>query len=205
MIDKHTQSRRGVLHLLALLALLLALLASQTRAAAQPVGQPPPAWDTRLDDLHVTWEPAGECSEGCWRLISAEYMDEEQSAGLHHVFAQLRDEAGQQVAGEPVTVAWPDGEVTVTSKAAPDWADVPLWSCYFPDQGAAGPYRAFAGGIEAESDVVRGMGLPYCWHVSFRLIWQQVPPGGGGEPEPTPTSCTACAPAVWLPVMLNQR
>lgn len=43
--------------------------------------------------------------------------------------------------------------------------------CYNPDNGP-GPYSAFVGSDPAQSDVVAGLGLPQCQHVSYRLVWQ---------------------------------
>lgn len=159
----------------------------------------PPTWDPRLDALNVTYHPVADCTDGCWRLISAEYLDKGQSGGLHHIFARSIDANGQQVGGTPWGVGWPDGADLAVTKPPPDWGDLAMWDCYFPDQGQAGGYRAWMGGTESRSDVVRGMALPYCHHVVFRLTWQWdtgneihylgIPLLFGGEPEmPGPTA-----------------
>lgn len=146
----------------------------------------PPVWDPRLDEYNVTYHPAANCSQGCWELTRAEFLDEGQSGGLHHVFAKSLTADGQQVGGTPWRVAWADGMDEAETKPPPDWGDLALWDCYFPDQGEAGGYRAWMGATESQSDVVRGMGLPYCIHTSFRLTWQWNP-GGPATPVPTPT------------------
>jgi len=53
--------------------------------AARSQSPYPVYWDPRLDALNVTYHPATDCTGGCWRLVSAEYLDIEQSAGLHNV------------------------------------------------------------------------------------------------------------------------
>jgi hypothetical protein len=132
----------------------------------------PPIWDPRLDDLNVSYHPAADCSEGCWRLVRAEYLDKGQSGGLHHIFAKSLDANGQQIGGTTWGVGWPDGADISTTKPPPDWGDLAMWDCYFPDQGQVGGYRAWMGATENRSDIVRGMALPYCHHVVFRLTWQ---------------------------------
>jgi hypothetical protein len=158
-------------------------------------------WDSRLNALNITYHPAGDCSQGCWKLVRAEYLDEGQSAGLHHVFAKTLNPAGHQII-DRFTVAWADGSVTVDTKAPPDWGDVALWDCYFPDQGEPGGYRAYAGLWESQSDSVRGLGLPYCWHVSFRLTWQWIP-AGNPTPTPAPTATPTPTPPPPLPFRLG--
>jgi len=152
----------------------------------------PPLWDPRLDELNVTYHPATNCSQGCWQLLRAEYLDEGQSGGLHHVFAKSLSATGEHIGGTLWQVAWPDGMDEATTKPPPDWGDLALWDCYFPDQGEAGGYRSWMGATESQSDVVRGMGLPYCIHVSFRLTWQWNP---GGPPTSTATPTVTPRPS----------
>ncbi|MDQ7029768.1 MAG: carboxypeptidase-like regulatory domain-containing protein [Ardenticatenia bacterium] len=154
-------------------------------------------WDPRLDDLQVTYRPAEECAQGCWRLVSARFEDVDESNGLHHIWARLLDADGQQVADRPWHVAWPDGDQRLMSKAAPDWADFAMYAGYDPANGP-GPYRAYAGDDERRSDVVLGMGLPLNQHVSFRLVWQWT-----DSPSASPTPASG-APRVFLPIIVRQ-
>lgn len=128
-------------------------------------------WDPRLDALHVSLTAAADCSQGCWRLITARYEDVDESGLNHNVYSRLYDESGSMIAGAPWHVAWPDGDITIYSKAPPEWADFPIFACYNPANGP-GPYYAYAGDNIDQSDVVRGLGLPQCQHVNFRLEWQ---------------------------------
>jgi hypothetical protein len=193
------------LSLLALLAVALLNWLPHPAAIPPAYASPPDYWDPRLDALGVTYHPATDCIYGCWRLVTAVYEDEEESNGLHHIWARALDANGTQVAGEVWTVAWPDGSVPLMTKPAPDWSDFAIFGpggCYFPDQGETGPFRAFVGSVEARSDTVRGIGLPYCLHVSFRLTWQWVPAGSPpaatstsnipGTPVPPPSPCPEC-------------
>jgi hypothetical protein len=154
-------------------------------------------WDPRLTELNVTHTAAADCSAGCWRLISARYESPEESGGLHHIFLIALDEQGNQLAGQPWTVAWPEGSVALQTKPAPDWADFPMYASYAPDRGEAGSYRAFVGTDEARSDIVAGMGLPLKHHVNFRLVFRWTVDVG---PSPTPSSTTTPGPVPEMPL-----
>ena len=172
------------------------LLGGSRESMARPLAEPtqtwPKEWDPRLDGLNVTYHPAADCSQGCWRLESARFEDVDESNGLHHIWVRLLNADGQQVADLPWHVAWPDGDTRTMSKASPDWADFAMYAGYDPAQGA-GPYRAYAGDDETRSDVVRGMGLPLNQHVSFRLVWRWVE--GGTAPQTY---------TVYMPVVVRQ-
>jgi hypothetical protein len=174
-----------------LFALLLCLL------LLTPVGfleaAPSLEWDSRLTDIGVAFVPASDCSTGCWKLITAYYLDERESGGLHHVFIRLLDEHGNQVSGLPWHTLWPDGNVTILSKSAPDWADFALFDC-FDAKTEKGAYHAHAGDSIARSDMVSNMGLPSCHHVAFGLVWQWQ---SGGIP------CADCVPRGYLPVAIR--
>lgn len=171
------------------LFLLLALL------LLAPVGSlwaaPAVDWDNRLTDIGVVLEPAVDCAGGCWRLIDAYLLNEQESGGLHHVFIKMLDEYGNQLAGQPWYVFWPDGNVRILSKPAPDWADFPLFDCFDPKK-ERGAYTAFAGDDPATSDWIVGMGLPVCLHYSFGLTWRW-----------EHVHCADCSPRGYLPVAIR--
>lgn len=144
-------------------------------------------WDSRLDDIGVVLEPAVDCSGGCWRIVDAYYLDEQESGGLHHAFIKMLDEHGNQVGGLPWHVTWPDGNIRILSKPAPDWADFALYDC-FNAETEYGAYSAYAGDDSSRSDWIARMGLPFCQHVSFGVTWQW-----------QPVSCINCAPRGYLP------
>lgn len=166
-------------------------IASFFYQAQRAKGAPALEWDSRLDPLGVALEPAADCSGGCWRLVSAQYEDEQESAGLHHIWAKALDENGQELAGQEWRVLYPGNGFVLTTKAPPEWADFALFDCYNPDI-ERGAYSAYMGNDIAKSDAVSGLGLPQCIHNSFRLIWQwqsQVAP------------CTGCVPRGYLPIV----
>ncbi|HBY98300.1 MAG TPA: hypothetical protein DEP84_30885, partial [Chloroflexi bacterium] len=156
-----------------------------------------PEWDPRLDPLHVTYQPAEDCSQGCWRLKSARYEDPTESNGNHNIYVRLFIVNGTQVAGRPWHTAWPDGNERIQSKPAPEWADFPIYAWYYFEQGP-GPYWSYAGDDETRSDSVHGMGLPVRQHVNFRLTWRWVEPPPTPTPTPTmtPTSTPTRTPTV---------
>lgn len=157
---------------LALAALVFACLLFAVRAQS-----PLPPW--------VSVVAAQDCSAGCWRVVSVEYLDEVQSAGLHHLFARTLDVQGNQIVGK-MNIAWDGGSTWAQTKPPPDFGDIPLWACFRANEGEVGGYKGFAGEWEANSDVVRGMGLPYCAHVSYRITWRW--DNGGVTPTPTDTA-----------------
>lgn len=174
--------RRARAFLLALFLLIIPF-GYALQAKAQVVD-----WDPRLSDIGVVLEPAIDCSGGCWRIIKAYYLDESESGGLHHSFIKMLDENGNQLAGMPWHVTYPDGNIRILSKAAPDWADFALYDC-FNTETEHGAYSAYAGDESARSDWLENMGLPFCHHVSYGIIWQW-----------QPVSCTACQPRAYLPM-----
>jgi hypothetical protein len=168
--------------------LLLVALVLMLSEARTPITQAEPnyEWDARLDNLNVTVQPATNCSDGCWKLYSAQFQDRDKAQHLHHVWARAMDASGTYLEGVPWYVGWPSGGDSLLTKAPSEWADYPLWDCYGPNEGETGAYRAYMGNDETRSDVVRGMGLPYCQHVNYRLIWQWTV----GQPEEPAVTAT---------------
>lgn len=168
--------------------LLLFLLIIPFGCSPQAKAQSGVDWDPRLNEIGVVLEPAIDCSGGCWKITKAYYLNERESGGLHHAFIKMLDEYGNQLAGMPWYVAWPDGNVRILSKPAPDWADFALFDCFDPEKERGG-YSAYAGDDSSRSDWLSGMGLPLCHHVSYGIIWTW---------QPVP--CTTCQPRAFLPV-----
>lgn len=144
----------------------------EVEAAAAPL--PPIAWDGRLDRLGVTVEPANvQPGQTYWRLIEARWLNEEQSAGKHHIYVEALDLNGSRVVGQTVTVFW-DGDSysgAVENKAPPDFG--------FNFQMYASGY-AYSVKVEGmPSDVLKGAGMGSITdrfrgiHTSFELVFQQ--------------------------------
>lgn len=176
--------------LLALMVVvLLAAACGQFPAQAQ---NPLPPWISVL--------PAEDCSAGCWQLDRerTRYLPEAESNGLHHAFLKVFSN-GEQDGGITWYLEWPGGRDRLISKPFPDWADAPLWACFFPDQGQTGPYSLYVQ-EKARSDVVQGLGLPYCWHESIEVVYEWN--SGGETPTPTPTATAPPLPeALYLPLI----
>jgi len=121
-------------------------------------------WDPRLDDLGISLiaRPSAR-----WRLVVAQYEDETQSGGQHHIFVRLLDREGRPLAEseESAWVAWPDGRQSLTAKdaSAGFYADFPMYA-------VLGNYSVGVGG---DSDTLQGLGLPSKHHVNYRLTFQR--------------------------------
>ncbi|MCB0209422.1 MAG: DUF5107 domain-containing protein [Anaerolineae bacterium] len=135
-----------------------------------PVKTVPWEWDPRLDDLGIEITRAKlDSGQPIYRLISARYLDETEAQGLHHVFVEVLDEDGQRIVGQPVTLAWSDGEGTMITEDKP-----------YPEYAASAPLygEISEGSYEVEvknafSDKISGLGLPGKHHVSYQLTFQR--------------------------------
>ena len=133
-------------------------------------------WDPRLDELGVYLEPAARASgEPYWCLAEARWADEEEAAGLHHIFLDAVDANGNRVYGQEMVVEWPSGSVTVViEKTPPEYgANVGMYQ-------TLGSYSARVGGGQP-SDRIVGMGLgtpeqpDFTIHTCFYLTFKWVP------------------------------
>lgn len=139
-----------------------------------PTSTPVPTfiWDERLTQRGAYVLPTG-AAQGAWRLMSARWLDEQASAGRHHIYIEILDAAGNRVTGVPVRITWDGGETTVTTEAKPGEP----YAANFAMYALAPAYSA----QPAQGDLVGGMGLgsieqpAYAIHTSYELIWQWVP------------------------------
>jgi len=141
-------------------------------AAAAPA--PSRIWDPRLDRLGVRVEeaPVGP-GQQYWRVIEAKWGDEQESGGKHHIYVEVLDENGDRIVGQPVTVFWGDGNVTLPTedKAPPDFA------FNYQMYAAGNAYDVKVEGLP--SDVLRGAGMgdldrpKYGIHTTFYITYQR--------------------------------
>jgi hypothetical protein len=137
-----------------------------TRAPATPapISAPltPLAWDARLDALGITYIPAPvQPGQPFWRLIRADFWDEKERQGKHHIFVNVLDENGARIIGQKVIVEWPDERLPLITedKPAPEYsANFPLDVNHYPPWGTLGAFTVWVDGLP--SDKVAGMGLP---------------------------------------------
>ncbi len=141
----------------------------ETRTIEMPT--PSLDWDSRLDALNVSMEPAQVTpGQRYWKLVYAEYDPSGATAGRHHVFYTVLDERGRPQVNQRVLEAWPNDRAdTITNERGE--ASIPLWTPYSPDLGEIGPYSAWIDGLPC--DRVHGLGLPSNHQVSFRFKWQR--------------------------------
>lgn len=143
-------------------------------AEAAPAPQIGRALDPRLGSLGVRVEDANvPPGQPYWRIIEVRYLNEEESAGKHHLYADVLDEGGNRIVGHPVKVVWAEGEHTGPVEDKP-----------FPELGFN--YQMYAAGyaynIQAEglpSDKLIGAGLGsidqrfYGIHTSYEIVFQR--------------------------------
>ncbi len=131
--------------------------AAPVEAAAAPAEAAPArprTLDPRLDVLGVTIADAQvNPGEQYWRAIEVRFADEQESGGKHHVFVDALDENGSRIVGQPVTVFYGDGSLTLPleDKPAPDFG------FNFQMYAAGYAYSAKVEGLP--TDVVQGMGM----------------------------------------------
>ncbi|MCB0191041.1 MAG: DUF5107 domain-containing protein [Anaerolineae bacterium] len=170
----------------------------QPTVAGTPTPTPmklvPWEWDPRLDDFGIEITRAeAEPGQPVYRLISARYLDEAEAKGLHHVFVEVLDEDGQRIVGQPVTLAWSDGEGTMITEDKP----YPEYAASTPLYGEIAEAKYEVEVKDALGDKISGLGLPGKRHVSYQLTFQRgvevtadpVPPATDpSSPTPEATS-----------------
>jgi len=141
-------------------------LPTRTRVPATPVptraSLPPPEWDARLDALDIKLIPATvPVGQLYWRLTKAEFWDEKERQGKHHIFINVLDERGVRIIGQKVIIEWPDEKLVLVTedKPVPEYsANYPLDINHYPPWGTLGAFTASVDGLPSEK--VAGMGLP---------------------------------------------
>ena len=142
-------------------------------------------WDSRLDKLDVFYDQAYVPIKGqFWRLIDAQWLDETESTGMHHVFVEVLDEQGNRIL-EPVTMTmqWTSDQCVRYMEDTP-----PLqigdrqfrpYGMHCPMYNAGAVYTVKVNGFGLPSDTVRNLGLGTVdyrnWDIrtSFLLIFQR--------------------------------
>ncbi len=136
-----------------------------------PTMQVPHHWDERLTARGVKVIPAH--GETAWRITNAQWLDESQAAGRHHIYADLLGEAGNRAVGVPLVVYWPGGSARITTEAKPGEP----YSANYPLTSSLSEFsiRVDDG---TPSDVVSGIGMGAdgnpSIHTSTVLTFQKV-------------------------------
>ena len=163
---------------------------------ATPIDPQGLTWDSRLSELEIDVTRAqADPGQPVFRLTEAKYQNEFEAGGRHHVFVEVLDEQGRRIVGQPVKLAWADGEAKMVTEDKP----YPEYAANAPLYGSMedGTYRVSVDG--AASDEVTGLGLPAKHHVSYLLTFQRGAASGSPPPPPVviaPTPTPTAAPVV---------
>jgi CRP-like cAMP-binding protein len=132
------------------------------------------SWDGRLDGMgvHIAGVdvPAGQ---PYWRIVDVKWGNEEESQGKHHIYAEVLDENGGRLVGQPVVIFWHEGQEVVMTEDKP----MPEYACNFPMYKTLGSYNLRVDGLPSESLIGLGLGtaeLP-AWtiHTTFQVKFQR--------------------------------
>jgi hypothetical protein len=125
-----------------------------------------------LDDLGVRLERAGDPVR--WRLVRADFLDERQSDGKHHIFVKAIRADGSPAAGVPFFADWvgrqpQDPPVRGTTDLNGE-TNLPMFINFDPTKKNGIMFASVDGAV---ADVVRGMGLPFNHHVCYVLTYKE--------------------------------
>jgi len=156
-------------------------------------------WDDRLTNLGVNLKAT---ADGAWSATAAQYQDEQEAQGQHHIWFTVLDENNKPKPNVRVFVDWvgrdKDDPPTQRLTDKNGRANVDIYANLDINK-KNGPYFAYVEGQD-QSDVVRGMGLPEHHHVNFLLTFAPratTPP----PPQDVPTAILEKAKSVpWMPV-----
>lgn len=132
-----------------------------------------------------------------WRLIRAQWFDERESGGRHHIYVETLDKAGSPIAGIPFRVFWPGGASVLSTNGRGGFD-----AGNFPISPSRNEFGVKIAREDVPADVVQGIGMgmdtPSGFnpgiHTSTLLVFQyvtvpivQMPQSPIVEqPEPTP-------------------
>ena len=143
--------------------------AGPSPAPHQPAGV---KWDPRLDELGVRLERAG--IDPRWRLVEAEYWDDTQSGGKHHIYIRALRGDGSPAPGVRFVADWigrrPDETPGLLTTDERGEANMPMFINFDPRLKNGIMFATVDG---AGADTVAGMGLPWNHHVCFLLTFQE--------------------------------
>lgn len=168
-IDTPRRGRRWIVQLYDRQNRVLLAWDSRPVPVAEESAEKPPVWDSRLDDLQIDITPAGaQSGQSYWKVMAAEFQNDQEGGGRHHIFIEVLDESGERIVGQPIEVLWSNGSATVYTEDKP----APEFAANFPMYGNLGGYSLRIPGL---SETVTGMGLPGGkQHVVYNVIFQRI-------------------------------
>jgi hypothetical protein len=161
-------------------------------------------FDPRLTNLGIS---AKSTPGAKWILTSAQYQDETQAGGNHHIYFTVLDAAGKPLAGAACVVDYAQDpsdphQPFKTLTDANGQSNYPMYA-NLDITLKNGPYFAYVED-SSKSDVISGMGLPEHRHVNYVLTFKAsnsiTPP-----PPPPPASLdqvaiTNAQKYTWMPI-----
>lgn len=124
-------------------------------AETQPPAAPPRRWDERLTQRGVrVVEADARPGQSYWRVVRGEWLDEGQSQGRHHIYVDVRDEAGRRIAGAPLKILWPSGTARIVTEEKPGEP----YGGNFPMSSSRNEFQVLVD-TGAPSDAVIGIGM----------------------------------------------
>lgn len=121
-----------------------------------------------------------------WRLVAADWQDDQEGGGKTNIFFRALDQSGKQVGGVEFKRWWDGSIPEVKESRETGWSDFPMWNL-------APAYSVAVGERGVFSDEVRGMGLgsierpDYTHHAVYYLTYQLQEAGEVEEPVEVPT------------------
>ena len=131
-------------------------------------------WDPRLTERGAVLVAAQVATgDGYWKLVKAQWFDEQAAGGRHHILVDVLDSKGQRATEIPIKVAWKDGNAQIFTELKPGEAYAANYAMF-----DIAPSYSAQPSTDAPADRVEGMGLGSLelpkWkvHTSYGLVWQ---------------------------------
>lgn len=165
--------------------------------------------DPRLTERGVTVEePALQPGQKYWRAVDLKWLDEQQSQGRHHIYADVQDENGNRLVDAPLVVTWPTGATQIRVEAKPG-------EPYGANFAMTASRNEFAIRVIGDhpSDIVRGIGMgadtPTGFnagvHTSTCIVFRLVTVPAQTKPQPQPKPQPTTVPPLAHPVQDPQH
>lgn len=112
--------------------------------------------DPRLIERGVTIEtPQLRPGQQYWRVIKAQWYNEKESQGRHHIYADVLDSGGKRVTGVNLLVEWPTGGYVIFTEAKPGEP----YSANYPMSPSRNEYSIRVGPSGEASETLKGIGM----------------------------------------------
>ena len=142
-------------------------------------------WDHRFKYLGVSLEPAAGTPASYWKLVQAQWRDEEEALGSGYIFVKMLDENGQPIEKATFIIARANASEQISTKGSIDgfWGNYAMY-------GSLGTYKVRVNHQDFPSETVTGLGLGreddhQLWtRTAFWLTFQLVSGSAAAQAEP---------------------